>query len=102
MTKLTLALMAGVGMLIMGCGSSGGSTYVAQSDPVEIPANTDITLSSGGDAELTYAYAEDGSIIVGGGNGDINIVHGEGGITNTTIPPAPVPPNPDTNDTNAT
>ncbi len=102
MNKFTLAVMVGLGMLAAGCGSSGGSTYVTESEPVEVPADTNIVMTAGGDGELNYAYADDGSIVVGSDNGEINIVQGDGYIENTTtIAPAPVPV-PDTNDTNAT
>ncbi len=85
--KHTLAAAAIAATLILvGCDSSGSTrTYTAET-PVE-KAGTSITLTTGGDGNLEYSHATDGSIIVGSGNGDINIVQGDGYITNTNAVP---------------
>ncbi len=85
--KAMMVIMAMiVTMVMVGCGSSGSSKTYATTAPAE-KAGTSITVTSGGDADLNYAYATDGSIIVGSDNGDINIVQGDGYINNTLAEP---------------
>ncbi len=85
--KFVMAIMAIVlTMGIVGCGSSGSSKSYTTTAPAE-KAGTSITLTSGGDAELNYSYANDGSVVVGNDNGDVNLVLGEGYITNNNSEP---------------
>ncbi len=102
-TTYLVAFLAALTMIITGCGNSGtGTTYTTVEEPVELPNNTDITFSAGGDGEIGYSYAEDGSIIVGSDNGEINIVQGNGTIENTTIITEEVPEEEEEDDSNET
>ncbi len=89
MHKFMMSVVTLLSLVFIGCGG-GGSTYTTTSKPEN--AGSSVTLTSNG--EMNYAYAADGSIIVGGDNGDINIIGNDGGIVNEWYPP-----NPDTNDT---
>ncbi len=76
-----------VAIVMMGCGGSSGNTKTYETTAPAEKAGTSITVTSGGDAELNYSYANDGSVIVGSDNGDVNLVLGEGYITNTNAVP---------------
>ncbi len=94
---MRLILLAIVFGMLVGCGNSGGSTYVTETEPIEVPGSTDIVMTAGGDGELNYAYADDGSIVIGSDNGEINVVQGDGYIENTTI----IEPTPDVNESSS-
>ena len=77
-----IVLGVAVMLLVVGCGSSGGKTYVANPEPAapEVPSVGGdafvITSSGEGSAGMSYTSLEDGSVLVdcgSGGCGDIYV-----------------------------
>lgn len=80
MKKFLMVITIVISMVALsGCGSSDSGKVYNTSAPA-VKAGTSITMTSDGDANLNYSYADNGSIIVGSDNGDVNLVQGDGNI----------------------
>ncbi len=74
-------------LALAGCGSTSGSGKVYTTETPTEKAGTSITITSSGDTNLDYAYADNGSIIIGNENQDFNIVTDEGYMVNNDYHP---------------